>query len=172
MKLLKQLTNNIQKNTRLVLQRSVNRALSKTNTRIKRTVAQGLKLKAKDVSKRSKIFKATNSKLQGAVSFGTKYGISLSKFKFKTRVVRVNKRKYKEVVVSIGTDKLVDKKNFVPNNKSKTILHRTTKARLPLKKSTYSLLPYAESQKSSLKKYLNEEFKKETKAQIKYLTRR
>lgn len=171
MKLLKQLTNNIQKNTRVVLQRSVNRALSKTNTRLKRTVTQGLKLKSKDISRRSKIFKASNSKLNGAVSFGTKWGISLSKFKFKTRVVKVNKRKYKEVVVNIGTGKLVDKNNFT-NNAKTTILHRVGKSRLPIKKSMYSLLPYVQSQKTSLQKYLKEEFKIETKKQIKYLTRR
>lgn len=171
MKLLSNIAKNLQKNTKVVLQRSVNRALTKTNTRLKRTITQGLKLKSKDISKRSKIFKASNKNLNGAVSFGTKWGISLSKFKFKTKVVTVNKRKYKSVVVNVGTGKLVDKNNFT-NNAKTAILHRVGKQRLPVKKSTYSLLPFVQSQKTSLQKYLKEEFNIETKRQIKYLTRR
>lgn len=151
--------------------RAINKTLTKTNSRFKRTMAKELGVTTKVITKRFRLRKASQSKLSGNVSFGTKVGISLDNFKPKLKIIRKSNRKYKGVTVKIGKKaRELAPGAFMATVKSgkSLVLMRTGAGRYPIKTVKHNVYDAAQSHKAELNTFTATEYKKTFNDQLKY----
>lgn len=151
--------------------RSINKTLTKTNSRFKKAVSKDTGLTAKAIGKRFRVRKATSTNFNGNVSMGTKYGVSLDNFKPKVKIIRKSNRKYKGVTVKIGKQaRAVVPGGFLATVKSgkSLVLARTTANRYPVKTVKHDIYEAAETHRAALKSFAQDEYKKQFNDQIKY----
>lgn len=159
--------------------RALNKASSKTNTQFKRQIMKDTGLKSSDVAKRLYQKKANSKSLSAFVSLGTKFGISLSLFKPKVKIVKKGRgktaRKYNGVTVNIPVEggRFLVPNGFLMTAKSgkSLVVVRSSASRLPLKEQKYSIDSSGRAHQSSLVTYMREEFKKQFSDQLKLLVK-
>lgn len=160
--------------------RALNKATSKTNTQFKRVVQKDTGLKSKEIAPRLMQRKASMKSLTAYVSFGTRFGIPLSLFKPKVKLVRKSRkrgsRKYQGVTVSVPANggRYVVPGAFLMNTRSgkSLVVARAGTARLPVNELKFPLNGIALSHQQELKQYMGKEFKSQFSEQLKYLVKK
>lgn len=150
--------------------RALNKAVSKTQTQYKRLIASDTGLKASAITPRFASKKASKKSLAAYVSFGVKYGVSLSEFKPKEKQVRIGKRKHKGVSVKLPeVGRVVVPKAWLWVTSGKSlVLARKGQARRPTYSPKYSLSDIAKRHQADMKKLMRSEFDNVFSEQLKY----
>lgn len=150
--------------------RSINKSLSKVQTQYKRLIAQDSGLKAKQITPRFALRKASKKSLRGYVSFGVKFGVALSEFKTKSQTVKIGKRKYRGVSVKLPEGRVIVKGGWLWNAKSgkSLVLMRKGLAKYPTAQPTYNLNTIANSHRQAMQKLFKSEFDATFSDQLKY----
>lgn len=168
-------TDRIKKAKITALYRSTNRALSKTQTAWRRDISKETKLPAKKISPRLRMFKASSKKpTRGALSFATRWGVPLSEFKPRVKIVKKKRnkktRKYKGVTAMLPSGRDIVPGAWIWEAKSgkSLVLQRKGPGRYPTKQPTEDLFPYADKVKGAAERLLRSEFQANYKKQFDY----
>lgn len=159
--------------------RALNKAASKTNTKLNRYMQKDLGVKAKDIRKRIYQKKASSKSLEAYVSIGTKYGFGLHVFSPRIKVVKKGNgkkaRKYNGVAIKIPVEggRFFVPKAFMavmPRGKKSLVVARRGKTRLKIDMQTKDVTEIAKKYQASLTTFMQEDFKKQFSDQLKALT--
>lgn len=168
------ITNTLDKAKKVATFRALNRAAAMTKTQMLRDIRKDSGLTAAQISKRIYTRKASSKSLSSFVSFGVKYGVSLSEFKPKEKIVRIGKgkkaRKYRGVSVKLPEGRVTVPHAFMwksPAGKN-LVLARKGSARNPLYSPTFSLEQIAMSHQRTLISFMRRSFEQRFEAQLEY----
>lgn len=152
--------------------RAINKSIAKTNTKFRRELSKATGVKVSDLSNRLWTKKANTKHLSASVKVGVRYGIPLSMFRPRTKVVRKNKHRYQGVSAILpGQSRELVPGAFMMNTKNgnQIIVKRNSASRLPVSKINISILNQAKALQPSNQSFLTSDFKDQFNQQMKYL---
>lgn len=154
--------------------RAINKAQGKVKTQFQRLIAQDSGLQSKQIKNRFFQRKASSKSLNAFIGIGVKFGVALSEFKPKEKLVKIGKgkkaRKYKGVTVKLpeGRQVVAGGFLFIAKSGKSLVLTRKGQARNPLTQPRYNLNAIASRHQSAMNQLMKKEFDANFKSQLQY----
>lgn len=166
------INNRILKAQKTAAYRAINKAAAMTKTQMTRRLKADTGLSSAEITRRIFVRRASTRSTSAFVSFGTKFGVPLSEFKPREKIVKVRRgtKGRKGVTVKLPAGRTLVPKGFMWKAKSgKTlVIARKGQDRYPLALPTFSLRQLAEAHQASLVGYMREEFNRLFEKQLEY----